>query len=240
MELNRDVGPLFVRPDDTLLVHSQRLLSENMPGGEAGMLAILQSAVSRGTLIMPSHTCHTVNRFNPTFDVLRTASCSGSLAEYFRNQAGVVRSWHPTHSVAIMGRDAAQLAQGDYLNRTPASRDSVYGRLLGRDARILILGGGLEELTFLSGVEEWVGITKRLSEMASYIVVTPNGERIPVCCQGYAQDVSRNFRRIHETLLARRAMRACEVEGVPALLLNARVTHAVAAQLVERDSSLFD
>ena len=49
-------------------------------GGADGLIDALKAYLSDGLLLVPTHTWATVNRENPTYDVLRTPPCIGTLA----------------------------------------------------------------------------------------------------------------------------------------------------------------
>ncbi len=232
------LADMGVRESDTLMAVVQRRGSG--PSAQAIIEALL-SAVPAGTLLMPAHTGPTVGPGYPSFDVLRTPTIEGEVSETFRKRPDVRRSWHPTHSVCACGRDVAGLLDGHHLCATPCRADSVYGRgLLSRDARILLLGCGLNRMTFLHGVEEWVGVPGRLGPLCDYLLVTPESTRLSVSCQPYTRDVSPNFPRVHNTLAERGALLEGRVGDMSAILLSCRTVYAVTAQLLERNNALFN
>ena len=78
----------------------------------------------------------------------------GLLTELFRRTPGVIRSVHPTHSVAVWGADAAALVAGHVHAKTPCGVGSPYARLIDRDGKILFLGCDVKVMTFFHTVEE--------------------------------------------------------------------------------------
>jgi aminoglycoside N3'-acetyltransferase len=100
------------------------------------------------TLVMPSfvmggrdHDTRTYYQSRP-FDVRRTPSEMGLVAEVFRRTPGVLRSLHPTASVCALGPLAQELTTGHHLARTGMSPDSPFGVMTRR--RTAILGLGVE------------------------------------------------------------------------------------------------
>lgn len=75
-----------------------------------------------------------------------------------------MRSLHPTHSVAALGRDAIEFTGDDHRFDTPCARGSSWGKLLDRKATILLIGVDLKRNTFIHGVEEWVDIPGRMTD----------------------------------------------------------------------------
>lgn len=106
------------------------------------LLAGLQDLVSeRGLLVVP--TCsHHEGMPKPAFHLHDTPSEMGPFSEYFRLQPGVIRSNHPTHSLAAWGNDAKRVTSGHryaYGRQTPwgesaLGMESPWDRLVSRDA----------------------------------------------------------------------------------------------------------
>ncbi len=100
------------------------------------------------TLVMPSfvmggRTYDTAAYFRSRpFDVRRTPSEMGLVAELFRRTPNVVRSLHPTCSLCALGPLAKEITSGHHLSETGLSPDSPYGVMTRR--RTAILGLGIE------------------------------------------------------------------------------------------------
>ena len=158
-DFGRALGAIGIRHGDSLLVHSSYDAFSGFRGKPSDILATLQEAVGpAGTIMMPTMpftgTAVEYARSNPVLDVRRTPSRMGLLTEMFRRLPGVVRSPHPTHPVAIWGDQASTIAGDHYLARTPCGRGSPFEQLLKREGKILLLGTGIEVLTFYHFVEE--------------------------------------------------------------------------------------
>src|SRR5690606_4861876 len=110
---------------------------------------VLSDYMQEGLLVLPTHTWSYIKKENPKFYVETSETCVGILTELFRKRPGVVRSWHPTHSVAALGKDAAEFVAGDEKCETPCARESVYGKLLDRKGTILLVGVDLRRNTFI-------------------------------------------------------------------------------------------
>jgi aminoglycoside 3-N-acetyltransferase len=109
-----------------------------------------------GTLVMPTMTWRVVTPLSPWFDEVATASHVGVVSELFRREYATHRSLHPTHSVAALGRVAAELTATHHLGDTPCPLSSPYGRARRMNAHILLLGIGLERCTAIHHAEEMV------------------------------------------------------------------------------------
>lgn len=148
-----------IRSGDMVFVHSSYDAFQGFSGKPTDVIAALQSVVGvTGGLLMPTipfgGTAVEYVRSNPVFDVRRTPSRMGLLTELFRRSPDVVRSVHPTHSVALWGDAVAGMGDGHHLAGTPCGAGSPYHRLLDRKGRVLLLGTDINSMTFYHTLEE--------------------------------------------------------------------------------------
>jgi aminoglycoside N3'-acetyltransferase len=144
---------LGVAPGDVLMVHSSFDRFHGFRGGPVDVVRALQEIVGPGgTLMMPTvpfrSTAVEYALGEPVFDVRRTVSRMGLITEVFRRSPGVVRSMHPTHSVAVWGSRADAIIAGHEHAETPCGRLTPYGRLLEYDGKILLVGVTANSMTF--------------------------------------------------------------------------------------------
>src|SRR5205085_4877227 len=99
--MSQDLRRLGVRAGGILLVHSSLRSLGFVPGGALTVIRALRDALGpEGTLVLPTHTWEWMSAGSRHFDARTTPSCVGVITETFRGLPGVVRSLHPTHSVA--------------------------------------------------------------------------------------------------------------------------------------------
>ena len=155
--LTADLEALNIRRTDTLLIHSSMKSIGEVEGGADTVLdALMAYFKDDGLLVFPTLTYRVVNGDSPRFDVRSTPVSTGILPELFRQRPGVVRSLHPTHSVAAFGKDAAAFAAGHEKADSPAPVGSPWWKLLQRKGKILFIGTGIGCNTFLHGLDEWL------------------------------------------------------------------------------------
>jgi aminoglycoside 3-N-acetyltransferase len=144
---------------DTVMVHSSMDCFAVFNGRPTEIIAELDKIVGpTGTLVMPTipfagSSLDWVGSGN-IFDNRLTPSRMGLLTELFRRSPGVLRSQHPTHAVAARGAGAEALCRNHHLAATPCGEDSPYHGLLAADGSILLLGTGMESMTFFHALEE--------------------------------------------------------------------------------------
>lgn len=242
--LSRDLERLGVRRDDRVLVHSSMRAVGPVEGGADAVLDALQIAVCDGLLLLPTHTWKETNNPDNIFDPAREPVCVGILPELFRRRAGVIRSWHPTHSIAGFGAGAAAFLANEENTRTPCPRQGCWGRLYDIAARILFLGAPLRTNTFLHSVEEWHAIPDRLASHATpFRIRTPDGSLLD-CPQfrhhSSVGDVSQFYDKIEAELLARGIAVEGRVGDARAVLCDARPLADLVGQHLQQDPHFFE
>lgn len=241
-DLKSHLAALGIAPADTLLVHSSLKSVGLVDGGADAVLDAFSEAVSGGLLIFPTHTWNRVSPSVP-YDPTETPSCNGALTELFRKRPGVVRSLHPTHSVAALGAGAAAYTAGEEAAGTPCPRNGCWGRLYDWDAKILFLGCGIRYNTFLHSVEEWLDIPDRLAAEAVTIQTRlPDGRLLPRRYRGHHSsfgDVSATFGKLELPMLQKRMLRFGYVGGAPTFVMRAKDAADLTVEYLQRDPNLF-
>ncbi|PYY29084.1 AAC(3) family N-acetyltransferase [Paenibacillus illinoisensis] len=225
----------------TLLVHSSMKSMGEVEGGADTVLDVFTDYMKDGLLVLPTHTWSTINASNPMFHVESSPCCVGILPELFRKRPGVVRSWHPTHSVAAIGQDAVAFTKDDHLYDTPCARGSAWGKLLDRKATILLVGVDLKRNTFIHGVEEWVDIPGRLTdEHEQLYTVLPDGTEISVPSRRHCGlSWSEHFWKVDEVLQRKGAMRIGRLGGAIVRVCDAAMVEAVITEMLRANPDLF-
>lgn len=153
---------LGIRDGDVLMVHSGWDRLGGFRGTPKDLIDALSEVVGeKGTILMPttpflgSAIDHASD--DPLFDARRTPSAMGLVTEVFRRGRGVVRSLHPTHSVAARGPAAEELVRDHHLAGDPCGQGTPWLRLIEFDAKILFLGVSVRANTLLHGVQAVLG-----------------------------------------------------------------------------------
>ena len=90
--------------------------------------------------------------------------CVGILPELFRQRPGVVRSLHPTHSMAGYGQQAVSYLAGEELRNTPCTPGGCYDRLKDVGGKILLVGVTHARNTYIHSIEEVLNVPHRLAD----------------------------------------------------------------------------
>lgn len=206
-DLKKQLEKMKIQQSGTLLVHSSFKSMGEVAGGPATVLESLAEYMEEGLLVFPTHTWAHIKKENPYFYVDKTPTNVGILTELFRQREDVVRSWHPTHSVGALGKDAESFTQGDERFDTPCARPSVWGKLLDRKAQIMLVGVDLRRNTFIHGIEEWLDIPNRLTDTHEQLyTILPDGTTLSVPSRRHTASWSENFAKVDEVLQSLGAM----------------------------------
>ena len=103
-DLKHDLAAMGLTGNETILIHSSMKSIGPVEGGAHTVLDAWMEFFAEGLLLLPTHTWRFINEENRVFDVRRSPCCVGILPELFRQRPGVVRSLHPTHSMAAHGK----------------------------------------------------------------------------------------------------------------------------------------
>ncbi len=154
-QLMDDLRSLGIKHGSHVLVHSSlRSLGDFTDKAPILKEALLQVLGREGTLLVPSLSYKTVTKDQPLFDVRETPSCVGGFSEFFRNEPGVFRSIHPTHSVCAYGSLSKPLTEAHLEDDSPVGPNSPFHLLRKHGGYLLFIGCGLKPNTSMHGVEE--------------------------------------------------------------------------------------
>jgi len=231
-DLLKQLEDLNLDKNGTLLVHSSLKSMGHIEGGADTVLDALSDYMKEGLLVFPTHTWEYIDANNPNFYVADSPSCIGILPELFRKRKNVVRSLHPTHSVAALGQKSGKFTAGDEHCDTPCARNSAWGRLLDYNATIMLVGVDLRRNTFIHGVEEWADIPGRLSDEPEILYTNlPDQTKIEVpSYRHYGLSWAEHFWKVDKLFVDKGVMykgpfgdatvRICDAVGIANLLFK--------------------
>lgn len=206
-DLLNDIIDLGIDPKSTVMIHSSMKAIGEVDGGADTVLDAWMEYMKDGLLVFVTHTWMAVPEEKKVFDVRNEPSNVGILGNLFRKRGGVIRSLHPTHSVAAFGKDAEAYVSGEENRGTPCARDGCYGKLIDRNAQIIFIGCELDKNTFIHGVEEWNDIPGRLSKDPMALkIIDYSGNELDYTRYGHechaCEDISDNYIKLEKPFAA--------------------------------------
>ena len=162
--LKEQIKAMGILPTDTVLIHTSMRAVGEVEGGADGVIDAFQEYLQDGLFLVPTHTWANVNRNSPTYDVRSAIPCIGTLPRVAAFRRDGIRSLHPTHSIWATGKNAADFIQNEEDAGTPGASGFAWDRLAEVNAKILLLGVGLDKNTFIHAVEEAADVPDRLEQ----------------------------------------------------------------------------
>ena len=243
-QLTTQIRHFGIHPNDNLMNHSSMKAIGDVEGGADTVLDAFSEYLYDGLLIFPTHTWAQMSDRYLIFDPLTEPSCVGVLTNLFFRRPGVVRSLHPTHSVAALGKDAPDYVKGEEKWDTPCPKQGCWGRLYDRKAKILFLGCSLKRNTFLHSVEEWNHIPQRLThDRLPTMVKTPRGKLLycpmhrhyhPIC-----PDISANYDKMEPVFFKKGIAVEGKIGEARSVLCDAVAMADLVSEFLHRNPDLF-
>ena len=224
--VRRALEPLFAR-DGVVVLHAATTALGPLGGGVDAFVDALVSLVreTRATLVVPTFTMHMAH---PVTDRTRGDRPSGMGRWVERLVAHLdARSAHPTESVGALGPRAAEIVSPHPLDE-PMGPRSPWARLVAMDARIVLLGVGLERCSLLHHSECTAEVP--YLERTAYMAEIAFDQR-PRLFEVIGNRCSQGFPRIS----AQTSPTEVRVLGAMAQVHGARTLDLVARQALARD-----
>lgn len=243
-KLTDDLRRLGIEKNDNVLVHSSMKSIGAVEGGAETVLDVFCEYLSgTGNIALPSHSWNTINDEHNIFDPDKEPCCVGILPEIFRKRSGVLRSLHPTHSIAIMGKLAEDFVRDEHLIDTPCGRKGCWGKLYDYGFKIMFLGCSTKRNTYVHGVEEWCEIPERLTEhYHKFKIVMPDGsifDRDMKRHHSPYEDISQNYDRIQPFMEKKGLATKGKFGDADCVVETARDIYEVTSELLKESSNFF-
>jgi aminoglycoside 3-N-acetyltransferase len=224
------------------MVHSSLSACGYIDGGAETVIASLRSWIDGATLAMPTHTyCYPRgNAPAPCFDPETTPSVVGTITNAFWRQRGVVRSVHPSHSIASSGPLASSICSDHEWAHTPCGAETPYEKLVELGCAVLMFGATLDGYTLFHTAEDAAGVPY-LYEPRTYELFHRDACGIRWSMESRRQDmnVPRRFGRMDEFLERDCLLRRVRLGRADLLFIpDAKAAHRVLVDALRHDPML--
>jgi len=209
---------------EVLFVHSSLSHCGYIEGGANTVVNALKGWVAENTLLaMPTHSWSypTGNGTIPIFDSKSTPSLVGAITDFFWKQRSVVRSLHPSHSLACLGRGAAAFIDQHEYRETPCGVGTPYEKIATTKSSVLMFGATLDSYTLFHTAEDAAQVPY-LYMRDKIVLKTKMSDGTVLDVPSWRQDmgVARRFERMadwleNEKLLLRRKIGRGELLFIP-------------------------
>jgi len=245
-QIARGLRAVGLGPGDVALVHSSLSSIGWVEGGAATVVEACLDVLdpAQGTLVLPTLCQKDVGRRFETWDRARSPSDVGAITEAGRLRPDAIRSDHATHSVAAIGRQAAEITAG---HATAHGRPSPWGPaafgfgspwqwLYDHDAHYLFLGVTTSCNT--------IGHFAQAEFVRAVLARVPDDSRAELAAQiqGWQEPgvwPSSGFAICEEWLQAKGAMRYAQIGDATLRATRARINVDTTIDHLEREPGTF-
>lgn len=243
-QLVEQLKAMGIKEQDTLLVHSSMKSLGPVEGGADTLIDALMETVSEGLLLLPTHTWKQMSETYSLFDPQTEPVCVGIVPEVFRKRPGVVRSLHPTHSMAAYGKDAQDYIKGEENRTTPCAPEGCWGRLKEKKAKILLVGVTHTRNTYIHSIEESFGIPERFTEQpVRFQVKMPDGSLKEVDMYRHfnkkEEHISETYDKMLEGYEKTGAAKKVRLGDADCILCDAEKLFEVTGRILQKEKNCF-
>lgn len=163
---------------EAIMVHSSMKAIGEVEGGADTVVDAFMEYFENGLFMTPTHTWAQMGWKTSVFNPKTEPACVGVIPNVFRTREGVVRSLHPTHSIAAYGKGAKEYIKGEENATTPCPPGGCWDRLRHIDAKILLLGVTHTRNTYIHSVDEVMKVKDRLTDEPTLMHIVMPDENI--------------------------------------------------------------
>lgn len=238
-DLTQQIHAMGILPSDTVLIHTSMRAIGPVENGAHGVIDAFRDYLTDGLFLVPTHTWASVGQNNPIYDVKSSVPCIGALpkAAAFRDDG--IRSLHPTHSIWAIGKNSAEYIRNEENAPSPGTPGYAWDRLAEVNAKILLIGVGLDKNTFIHAVEEAADVPDRLQQEPWEVTIYDwNGKayRHPYVSHSCSRsnDVSRQFVNFEKPLTELGALKFGQLGNAPVRIVDARLCKDILLNIYSR------
>lgn len=240
----KDLENMGLDRGDAIMVHSSFKSIGEVEGGADTVVDAFMEYFKDGLLLMPTHTWKQMGEDYPVFNPRTEEACVGIIPNRFWIREGVVRSLHPTHSVAAYGVGAMEYVAGEENQRTPCAPEGCWGRLADANAKILLLGVTHIRNTYIHAIEEIYDVPGRLTEKPTlFYVEMPDGSRKEVPMHRHyspkTPHISESFDKMLEGYFATGACKEVSFGDARCILCDAKRLLEVTGRILKKEPGCF-
>jgi len=248
-EIEADLARVFDGASIVLLHAAPRSMGR-VAGGIDAVMDALFGALGDRTLVVPTFT---TDRLDPScwrrhpaprekWDAIRdeipffdpttsTPHAMGRIADLVWRRPGALRTSHPVESIAAIGPRAASIVERAPID-DPKGPRGPWARMVAADARIVLLGVGLDRCTMIHHAERIVGVDYQTPYAFPALV---EGERAWIEVEASGGSCSDGFGALLPHLEAAGVVSSDRVGDAPVLVASARGLFDVACALLRRE-----
>lgn len=238
--LTEDIEKMGLCPSDAVMIHSSMKAIGEVENGADTVVDTLMEYFKNGLLMMPAHTWAQMGKEHRIFEPQTEKSCVGIIPEIFRQRKGVVRSLHPTHSMAVFGNKAEEYVKGEEQCTTPCTPGGCWDRLKDVRAKILLVGVTHARNTFIHAVEENFCVPERFTkEPEQFFIRMPDGTLKETFMYRHfnpnTAHISESYDKLTEAFYETKAARKGYLGNAECILCDAQAVYDVTGRIISHE-----
>lgn len=243
-DLKEQLRKIGFSGNDAVMVHSSMKALGNVEGGADTVVDAFMEFFSEGMLMTPTHTWKQMSEEYAVFDPKNEPACVGIIPNVFMKKDGVVRSLHPTHSIAAIGKGAEEYVKGEENASTPCPVGGCWDRLREIDAKILLIGVTHARNTFIHAVEEVFDVPERLTERpTTFLILMPDGSEKKVEMYRHynstTDHISESFDKMLEGYFETGVAKKVKLGDAECILCDAKGIFEVTGRILQKEKNCF-
>lgn len=238
--LKNDLKNMGLEPWDVVMIHSSMKAIGEVEGRADTVVDALMEYFAEGLLMTPTHTWAQMSETYSLFDPETEPACVGIIPNLFRKRDGVVRSLHPTHSIAAYGPNAEEYIAGEENCTTPGMPGGCWSRLKDVRARILLVGCTHTRNTYIHSVEESFDVPERLTEEPVHFQIRmPDGHIKETAVYRHfnkvSPHISENYDKLAQAFYETGAAKRAKFGDADCILCDAGKIYEVTGKILQRE-----
>lgn len=243
-DLKNQLKEMGLNGTEAIMLHSSMKAMGDVVGGADTVVDAFMEYFKEGLFMTPTHTWKQMSEEYNVFNPKEEPSCVGIITNIFRQREGVVRSLHPTHSIAAYGKNAKDYIAGEENMTTPCGINGCWNRLKDINAKILLVGVNHIKNTYIHAIEEVFDVPERFTKQpVAFKVVMPEGELKTVNMYRHynktTEHISESFEKMGEGYLETKAARKVKLGDAESLLCDANALFEVTEKILSKELNCF-
>lgn len=239
-QLKSCLQSMGLRPSDAVMVHSSMKSIGEVEGGADTVIDAFTEYFSEGLFMTPAHTWAQMSETHSVFDPAAEPACVGIIPNLFLKRPGVVRSLHPTHSIAACGPSAAEYIRGEENCTTPCTPGGCWDRLRSIHAKILLIGVTHIRNTYIHSIEEVCGVPERFTAVPTlFHIKMPDGSLKPISMyrhyNQHTAHISESFDKLSAAYYETGAARKVSFGDAACILCDAQKLFQITSQVLAHE-----
>lgn len=239
-DLKQDLRKMGLISTDAIMVHSSMKSIGEVEGGAETVVDTFMEYFSEGLFMTPAHTWAQMSENYSVFDPKEEPACVGIIPNLFLKRPGVMRSLHPTHSIAAYGKEASEYIQGEENCNTPCTPGGCWDRLREVEAKILLIGVNHIRNTFIHSIEEVYNVPERLTAIPTlFQIKMSNGSLKNVNMyrhyNPHTAHISESYDKLTQAFYDTGAAQKVKLGDAECILCDARAVFKVTGKILQKE-----